>query len=261
MLIDSHTHIHSADFKNDVDEVIKRALSQNIWLINVGTNKKTSQEAVDLAQKYPEGVFAAVGMHPHGAEEELKANSGEKDIEFLFELSQKEKVVGIGECGLDYFKLKDEGVKKEQKNLFLRHIELSQRSQKPLIIHCRDAHKDMREILKINAGKLFKNPGVMHFFTGSKDDAKIYLDMGFYISFSGVITFARDYDDVINFVPKDRILIETDAPLVTPAPFRGKRNEPSYVKYVADKLAEILKEDKEKIYKQTFDNTKTLFRF
>ncbi|MEK7120129.1 MAG: TatD family hydrolase, partial [Patescibacteria group bacterium] len=93
------------------------------------------------------------------------------------------------------------------------------------------------------------------------EDAKIYLDMGFYISFSGVITFARDYDETIRFVPKDRILIETDAPYVSPVPFRGKRNEPSYVKYVADKLAEILEEDKEKIYKQTFDNAKNLFRF
>jgi len=261
MLIDSHTHVHFSDFKDDVGEVIRRALSQNIWLINVGTNKKTSQEAIDLTQKYPEGVFAAVGMHPHDAEEELKANSGEKDFEFLLELAKKSGVVGIGECGLDYFKLKDERVKKEQKNLFLRHIELSQKSQKPLIIHCRNAHKDMQEILRAHKNDLLKNPGVMHFFIGSKEDAKIYLDMGFYISFSGVITFARDYDETVCFVPKDRILIETDAPYVAPLPFRGKRNEPSYVKYVADKLAEILGQDKEKTYKQTFDNAKNLFRF
>lgn len=261
MLIDSHTHVHFGDFKNDADEVIKRALAQNIWLVSVGTNKKTSQEALDLAQKYPEGVFAAIGMHPHDAEEELKANSGEKDFEFLLELAQKNKVVGIGECGLDYFKMEDEKIKKDQKNLFLRHIELSQKSQKPLIIHCRDAHKDMQEILRAHKNDLLKNPGVMHFFTGSKEDAKIYLDMGFYISFSGVITFARDYDETIRFVPKDRILIETDAPYVAPLPFRGKRNEPSYVKYIADKLAEVLGESQENTYKQTFDNAKNLFKF
>jgi TatD DNase family protein len=261
MLIDSHTHAQFADFKDEVDKVIKRALSQNIWLINVGTNKKTSQEAVDLAQKYSLGVFAAVGMHPSDAKEELKMNSEEKDLEFLFELTKKDKVVGIGECGLDYFKTQDKKIKDDQKNLFLRHINLSQKSEKPLIIHCRDAHQDMQEILHANKNRLLSNPGVMHFFTGSKEDARVYLDLGFYISFSGVITFARDYDKVIKFVPQDRILIETDAPYVAPAPFRGKRNEPSYVKYVADKLAEILEEDKEKIYNQTFENAKNLFKF
>ncbi|MEK7120004.1 MAG: TatD family hydrolase, partial [Patescibacteria group bacterium] len=173
MLIDSHVHVHFGDFKDDADEVIKRALSQNIWLINVGTNKKTSQEALDLAQKYSEGVFAAVGTHPHDAKEKLKTDDQEKGFEFLLALAQKDKVVGIGECGLDYFKLDDENIKKEQKNLFLRHIELSQKSQKPLIIHCRDAHKDMQEILRAHKNDLLKNPGVMHFFTGSKEDAKI----------------------------------------------------------------------------------------
>src|SRR3989339_1568535 len=254
MLIDSHTQVHFSDVKDDVDEVVKRALLQNIWLINVGTNKKTSQEAIDLTHKYQEGVFAAVGMHPHDAKEELKMGNLEKDFELLFELSQKEKVVGIGECGLDYFKMEDEKEKQKQKDLFLHHVDLSQKSKKPLIIHCRDAHNDMQETLKTNKDKLLSNPGVVHFFTGSLEDARIYLDLGFYISFSGVITFARSYDEVIKFVPQDKILVETDAPLVAPVPFRGKRNEPSYVKYVADKLADILGEDKETIYQRTFDN-------
>lgn len=254
MIIDTHTHTNFDAFKDDYREVIDRALGENVWLINVGSDLATSKRAVEIAGEYKEGVYAAIGLHPTDAEKEIfdeKALSG---------LAQNEKVVAIGECGLDFFRTKDEFEKQKQKELFIKHIELSQKVGKPLIIHCRDAHDDLFKILEPRTYNLESAPGVMHFFTGTLEQAKKYIDLGFYISFSGVITFAKEYDILVKELPMDRILIETDAPYVSPAPMRGKRNEPSYVKYVAQKIADLKGISAGEVERQTTENAGRLFK-
>lgn len=254
MLFDSHTHVNFNDFDNDRDAVIKRCLDENIWMLNVGTDSEYSKKAVAIARAYPEGVYASVGIHP---------NDGKKAGEFLTieELAKDEKVVAIGETGLDYFRIADgeERVKEKQKELFIKHIELAHKVKKPLIIHCRDAHDDLLELLKAKSYKLTASPGIMHFFTGTKEDAEKYLELGLYLSFSGVLTFTHDYDELVRWVPLEKILVETDAPFVAPAPHRGKRNEPSYVRYAAQRIAQIKGLSFEEVATQTTHNARELF--
>lgn len=248
VLIDTHAHVNFDDFKDDLWEVIRKALDKGVWMINVGARGDTSKRAVEIADKYENGVYAAVGQHP-GTKDEF-------NYDYFLNLARNEKVVGIGECGLEFFHIKDESAWKKQKEVFIKHIRLAKEVKKPLIIHCRDAHDDLLEILRLEA----KPPsGVMHFFTGSLERAKRYIDLGFYISFSGVITFVKSYDEVIKNIPLEKILIETDCPFVAPAPHRGKRNEPVYVKYVAQKIAEIKKITFEEVAGQTTKNAKKLF--
>lgn len=280
MLIDTHTHTNFDAFKDDYKKVIDRALGENIRLINVGSDLATSKRAVEIANEYTEGVYphtsrgvgvyAAVGLHPTESGEDFN------EQEFL-ELAQNEKVVGIGETGLDFFRVKSEeavpagrqGKEKsiidKQKELFIKHIELAQKVGKPLIIHCRDAHDDLLKILQTQFGEVqppteVEPRGVMHFFTGTLEQARKYIDLGFYVSFSGVITFAKDYDIIVKELPLDKILTETDAPYVSPVPMRGKRNEPLYVKYVAQKIAELKGISFEEVAKQTTENAKRLFK-
>lgn len=265
MIFDSHTHIQFPEFDADRDAVIKRALDAGIWMVNAGTNFESSKKAVELAHQYKEGVYATVGIHPHDADTDY-------DFALIEELARDPKVVGIGETGLDYYRIKNQEsriwnneseIKERQKELFIKHIELAQKVGKPLIIHCREAHND---ILSIPNSK-FQIPdsthGVMHFFggIGAWENLDEYLKMGFYISLAGVITF-KNYKDAENVkkIPLDRILIETDAPYVAPEPYRGKRNEPYYVKYVAEKLAEIRGVGFDEVAEQTALNTKKIFR-
>ena len=231
LLIDTHAHVNFNDFKNDSQDVIKRALEENIWMINVGAYGDASERAIEIANEYDCGVYAAVGQHP-GTKEEF-------DYGYFLNLARNEKVVAIGECGLEYYHIKDKNLQERQKDVFIKHLELAKEVGKPVIIHCRDAHNDLLEILRLEDS----HPrGVMHFFTGTLEQAKKYIDLGFYISFSGVITFpplrrasANSYEEVVKNIPLEKILIETDCPYVAPVPHRGKRNEPAYVKYVAQK--------------------------
>jgi len=238
--------------------VIKHALDAGIWMVNVGTNVESSKKAVELARQYKEGVYASVGIHPHDADAGF-------DFDEMAKLAEDEKVVGIGETGLDCFRITnhESRIKEQQKELFVKHIELSQKVNKPLIIHCRDAHDDLIEIL-VSSFKfqVSSSPGVMHFFggEGAWENLDKYLEMGFYISLAGVITF-KNYKDAENIkkIPLDRILIETDAPYAAPEPHRGKRNEPSYIKFVAEKLAEIKGVSFEEAAEQTMQNVRALF--
>ena len=283
LLIDTHAHVNFNDFKDDSKEVIKRALDENIWMINVGAESKTSERAVKMAEEYKDGVYAAVGLHPsHLVEQNVeykengeivkyKSKPEEFDYDFYLNLAKNKKVVGIGECGLDFHgvenqaseKLKVESLKERQKEIFIKHLELAKEVNKPIIIHCRDAHDDLLAIFNLEA----KLPsGVMHFFTGNLEQAKKYIELGFYISFSGVITFpprkgeiVGAYDEIIKNIPLEKILIETDCPYVAPVPHRGKRNEPQYVKYVAHKIAEIRGVSFEEVAEQTTKNAKKLF--
>lgn len=262
-LFDSHTHVQMSQFDNDRDDVIKRALDAGVWIINAGADNETSASGVEIANKYDEGVYATVGLHP--------TEKGNWDYDFFKKLAIDKKVVAIGECGLDYYtrnnaeqkQTLNDAEKEKQKELFLQNIRLSQELNKPLVIHCREAHStgsgqafsDLIKILQENDTQ----PGVLHFFTGTMDDAKKLLDLGFYFTFGGLITFIRDYDEIIKFIPLERLLVETDAPFVAPVPYRGKRNEPAYVIEVAKKMAEIKGVSFEKVCEQTTENVRKVF--
>ena len=277
---DVHTHTQFAAYKDDKDAVIRRALDAGVWMVNVGTQADTSEAAIATAHEYPEGVYATVGLHPihteqshHDAEElglpaEALAKEGRK-VEFTSRgeefdyacykrLATDSKVVAIGECGLDYYRLEEE-TKKKQFDVFGQHIALSSEVQKPLMIHCRNAFADLIDLLTTHHSSLNHIPGITHFFTGSVDDARALLDLGFSFSFGGVVTFARDYDEVVRYIPLDRIVLETDAPYITPVPYRGKRNEPAYIIETAKKIAEIKELPLEEIAHATAENARRLF--
>lgn len=253
---DVHTHNQFPQYNEDRDLVILRSLDAGVGMVQVGTDFLSSKKAVELAEKYKEGVYASVGLHPNDVAKEKFNYEEYKKLA----LSSK-KVVAIGECGLDYYRVKDQGERDKQKEVFKKHIELSREIGKPLMIHCREAFHDLTQILQMKSisGERFSSPGVIHFFSGSIDDAQKLLDLGFSFSFGGVITFTRDYDEQIRFIPLNKILLETDAPYVAPIPYRGKRNEPSYVIEVAKKIAEIKGATIEEVAQMTTQNTFQLF--
>lgn len=269
MYFDTHTHVNFAAFKDDRDDVIKRALDSKTWMINVGTQTDTSQSAVDLAKKYPQGVYAAIGLHPVHTyqqmldEEESHFRSrAESFDEAAYELMLSDKVLAVGECGLDYFRLPAENKQEAcrcQKQEFSKQLEFAKKHGLPVIIHCRDAYKDLLEILK---SEYSGSPGVAHSFTDTWDTAKKFLDLGFYIALNGILTFDKTdkLAEVVRNSPLDRLLTETDAPYLTPPPFRGKRNEPAYVRHVVAKISEIKKMDADEAGQNTFDNACELFQ-
>lgn len=220
---------------------------------------------MELAGRY-EGMWAAVGLHPAHVSpsayldpHESAAGEGVEifDRDTYKTMAADPKVVAIGECGLDYFRVTSEAVKEKQQEVFAAQITLAYEVQKPLMIHCRDAFPDLISILKSNA--LCLKPGVIHFFSGTAEEAKILLDMGFSFTFGGVITFVRDYDEVVKLIPPDRILSETDAPYVTPTPHRGKRNEPAFVVEVVKKFAELKGIPVDEMAAQIIENARRVF--
>lgn len=272
-LIDAHSHINFAQFDDDRQEVIDRSLEKNIWQVNVGTSRETSTQAVALAQKYNQGVYAIVGLHPvhtsssHPDQAELSPEKAEElfnvgeqfDLDFYSSLAKEQGVVGIGECGLDYFRSSANQKELQVKN-FVDQIHLANSINKPLMLHLRSgqtdsAYLDAVDILKQES----KVAGDVHFFAGSVAEAQKFLDLGFYISFTGVVTFARDYEELVKYVPLDRLLVETDCPYVAPVPYRGRRNEPVYVEEVAKKVAELKNLSLEEVAKQTTGNWLDLF--
>jgi TatD DNase family protein len=245
--IDIHCHVNFTAFDTDRDEVIQRALDNDTWVINVGTQVNTSQKAIELAHQYREGVYAIVGLHPIHTDKSFhdKQELGEEGSEFTsrgekfdekiyWEFLKDPKVVAIGECGLDYFHLEGDSIEK-QKEAFIEQIKIANEFNKPLMLHIRDAYSDALKILKEHA----KVKGVVHFFVGNIQEAKEFIDFGFMLSFTGVLTFTHDYDEVVRQTPLDMILTDTDSPYVAPVPYRGKRNEPSYVQEIVKKIAEI----------------------
>lgn len=264
-LIDIHTHLNFAAFDDDREAVIKRALSNGVWCINVGSQLATSEKAIDIAENN-DGMYATVGFHPihtaksyHDPEEfdgpPRSVKSLDWDYDTFKSLAENKKVVAIGECGLDYFHLEKEEDKKKQKEIFVSQVKLSLELEKPLMIHCRDAYEDVLKILN-------KYPGVsgnVHFFAGDWETAQKFLDLGFYISFTGVITFAKQYHQVIKNMPMDKLMIETDAPYVAPEKYRGKRNEPLYVEEVANKIARLRGMEFDGVAEITTENARKLF--
>jgi len=283
--IDAHTHVQFSGFDTDREAVIERARQADVWMVNVGTQNDTSRAAVALAEHYPEGVYAAIGLHPiHTARsyhDEAELGGGEAakaftsrgeifDVDYYRELALHEKTVAIGECGLDYFRFderEDRDVQmKRQREAFAAQVALAREVKKPLMIHCRSAFGDLIEILRSPAYPKIENPGIIHFFTGTSDDAQKLLALGFSFTFGGVITFPPrkgaaqgDYDEVVKMIPADRILSETDAPYVSPASYRGKRNEPAYVIATVKKLAELKNVSTEEMKVQIWNNARRIF--
>jgi TatD DNase family protein len=253
MLIDTHAHVNFNDFKNDFDEVIKRSLAEDIWMINVGTNYETSKRAKEIAGKYENKVYAAIGLHPIHAKDE------EFDKEKYKQLANSNKVVAIGEIGLDCFK--DYGLFKEkQKQVFLQQISLAKELNLPVILHCRMAHEDLIEILNYKLKTInYKLKGVIHCFTGNWQQAKKYLEMGFYLGINGII-YKFDLKEVIKKTPLEKILIETDCPYLTPPQAGVKRNEPIFIKYIVQDIAKIKGIDFQRVAEITSQNAKNLFR-
>lgn len=262
--IDTHSHFNLHQFEHDLTESIARMAEAEVGTICVGIDLPTSDHAMRLAQEH-KSIWACVGQHPTQWHEEFDENEFRK-------LAQEPRVVAIGECGLDYYREKDRSGIEKQKELFLKQIHLAHEFNLPLMLHIRPqegtmtAYEDSLDILEeYNA----RHPhvvasdatlrGTAHFFVGTKEIAQRFLDLGFYISFSGVITFVKEYAELVDFVPLDRILPETDAPFATPAPYRGTRNQPEYVLEVVKKIAGIKGISFEEMQDQLLKNSKELF--
>ena len=253
MLIDTHAHLNFNAYKDDVDEVIKRTLANDVWMINVGSQYSTSKRAVEITWRYPEGVYAAVGLHP------IHARDG-FDQEKYKELAESPKVVAIGEIGLDY-KSEYSSFKEKQKEVFLEQLALAKELDLPVIFHCRMAHQDMISMLK-KYNQEFR--GVIHCFTGNWEEAEEYIRMGLHLGFNGII-YKLKLDGIIKKTPLKKILIETDCPYLTPplpaeaSAKAGSRNEPIYVRHIAEEIAEVKNISYEEISKITTENAKKLF--
>ncbi len=313
MFIDTHAHVNFSGFKEDAESVIQRALDAGVWVVNVGTQIDTSREAVRMAEKFETGVFAVVGIHPvhtyaqdlQEEETQFKTRQEKFDHQAYKELASHSKVIGIGECGLDYFRLKIEDlgfekletIKQNQKETFIQQLRLASDLNKTLVIHSRstkgtdDACLDILEILK--SPSLWRNSGsqvhpsdeefhlkggilqsdtlaqddavlpmfILHSYTGSPEVARQFVDLGAYVSFNGIITFDKtgNQEAVLKVVPNDKIVLETDCPYLTPAPHRGKRNEPLFVQHVAEKIATIKNISVEEVAEITTNNARKVY--
>jgi len=277
MYIDTHAHLNLREFKDDADRVIQRTLAEDTWMVNVGADYKTSKRTLDYANKYEKGVYAAVGLHPMHLFE-YRAQSEDYDFttrgeEFNYDIYEKlakfEKVVAIGEVGLDYYHMDigedAEVIKKTQKEVFWQQLLLARRLDLPVIIHCRQAYDDLIDLLKEFRKEHrdmippHKPWGVKHCFSGTEDQAWKLFDLGIMVSFTGLITFSKQWDDLIRKLPSDKFMIETDCPFLTPEPHRGQRNEPLFVKFVAERIGELKNLTTERIGEITTQNARLFF--
>ncbi|MDA8654531.1 TatD family hydrolase [Alphaproteobacteria bacterium] len=253
MLVDSHCHLDFPDFEEDRDALVARARAAGVGLmVTISTKFSQADKIIALSEQY-EDVLCSVGTHPHEAGAETTVSG-----DIIAAKATHAKVIGIGETGLDYFYEHSE--KEKQKQSFIAHIEASRLTQLPLIVHARDADTDTAQILE-NEMAIGTYPGLIHCFTAGPELARRALDMGFYISISGIATFknAQNLRDVIKTIPLDRLLVETDAPYLAPMPHRGKRNEPSFVSHTAARLAELFDISAEDFAAQTTQNFFRLF--
>jgi len=285
MLIDTHGHVSFNAFKQDADKVLERTLKEGTWVIMPGTQFSTSKRAVEIAEQYQEGVYAAIGLHPiHLAEkrrvdvqevqsenvkEEEWMTFGTKEEEFSYEkykeLGQSKKVVAVGECGLDYYyepksKEKRQAERLKQKSTLAQQVKLAQELDLPIIFHCRKAHEDLLEFLKPHQGKI---RGVIHCYTGDLKQAEQFYNLGFSFGFNGLIL--KDVPalpspkEVIGALPLERIVLETDSPYLVPPEAKAERNEPLFIQYVAEEIARIKGISPEEVASITTANAKSLF--
>lgn len=294
IIVDAHSHVQFPAYDADREAVLQRAKDAGVKMIAVGTQASTSEAGILLAHKNPDAVWAAVGFHPghvvlaqharmsadsnadqrggwhHDKNEQSQAEAERFDIARLRELAADPKVVAIGECGLDYYRLvtSDQrlvtSIKEKQKEVFLQQAQLAQELDKALMIHCRpskgtdDAYEDLLELSQMSNVKSQRS--VIHFYVGSLAITKKLVAAGFYFTFGGVVTFARDYDESIKYIPLDRILLETDCPYVAPKSNRGKRNEPSFIRETAAVLSGIKNIGTDALLAQVYENSKKVFR-
>ncbi len=252
MFIDTHTHLYWEQFDEDREKVIQRAIQSRISAaLCIGTDTETSAQSLQLADKYA-FVYAAVGLHPNDG-----LNAGDADLQEIEKMAAHPRCVAIGEIGLDYYR--DYCPPEKQQQLFRSQLQLARKLNKPVIIHNRDAHEDVYNVLiDENAAEV---GGVMHSFTGDEHFLDSVLAYNFYISFTGAITYKNaNYENLIAKVPLEQLLLETDSPFLAPIPFRGKRNEPSYLRYSAAKIAEVKGISIEELAKITSANARKLFR-
>ncbi len=252
MLIDSHCHLDMKDFNNDRIQVIERAQSEGIvHMVTIGIDVASSEAALALAREYP-FISATVGCHPHDADE-----CNTLEVEKLASLALEPEVVAWGEIGLDYFRNYSE--KENQRKIFKEQLDLAHTANLPVIIHDRDAHDEVYALLK-KMGK-GKRKGVIHCFSGDRDLAEAFMNLGYYISIPGTVTYknAHFVREVAASIPLDRMLVETDAPFLAPVPKRGKRNEPGFVIHTAREIAVLRNIPFETVAKQTTENAQLLF--
>lgn len=253
MFIDSHAHLDDERFDEDRELLINSLIENKIDLVvNIGSDIKTSISSVKLSSEY-DNIFAVVGVHPHEAKD-VTLNY----LDELKNLAKEDKVVAIGEIGLDYYY--DNSPREIQREVFIEQIELAIELGLPVVIHTRDANQETFDIIK-EATKEGQLKGVMHCYSGSVEMALEYIKLGFYISLGGPVTFKKSKvsKEVAKAIPLDKLLIETDCPYLTPEPYRGKRNEPKYVRYIAETIAEIKGISVEELAKATSQNVKDLF--
>ena len=281
MFVDTHAHLNFKEFEKDYPAVIERAFKSGVKkIINVASNLENSYRAIKMARKFEKGVYATVGAHPihimggHGLftkdgmepslfmeDYEAKTKGKIYPLRLFKEAMNDPRVVAVGEIGLDYYhypKKEERGQKtnKEiQKEGFRLFLQIAKSVKKPVITHSREAMKDFLDILLRH-----RMPGVVHCFQGSTSDVKKVLDAGFLVSFTGLITYSREWDEIVQYVPLNSMMIETDCPYMTPIPYRGQRNEPAYVTEVAKKIAELKNVSVDKVAKITTKNAKDLFK-
>ncbi len=254
VLVDSHCHLDFSDYNEDREEVIARAVNAGVTrMVTIGIDCQTSAAATALAARY-EPVYAAVGIHPHHA-----AETTEDDFGAIAELARKPKVVAYGEIGID--KVKNYAPLEVQKKIFRQQVAMAGELNLPLIIHDREAHEEILDILRQAAP--FPARGIIHCFSADNDFASRFIELGFYISIPGVVTFnkADDLQDVVRQVPLENLLVETDAPFLAPMPRRGRRNEPAYVLYTAQKIADLKDITLDEVARATTANIADLFHF
>ncbi len=263
---DIHSHLYFPDYDSDREEVIAQMKEQGIWTVSIGADLESSRQAIVLAEKH-QNLFASVGIHPSESSNEIRDTRHEKELK---ELAKHPKVVAIGECGFDFFRTSAENLEKTrelQKEIFERQIDLAIKNNKALMLHCRptksttDAYEETLSILEPLAKKYGKKLfGNAHFFAGDLAILRRFLNIGFTVSFTGVITFTRDYDELVRFVPLDMVHAETDSPFVAPLSYRGRRNSPEYIFEVVVAIARIKEENIETVKMALVSNVKRLFR-
>ena len=253
-MIDSHCHINDELYINNPAEYVKDAENMGVFeFLVVGFDEKSSENAVEIAKKF-EGCFAAVGIHPSDAK---KAQPG--DLDKIRKLAKEDKVIAIGEIGLDYYWDKDEDVKKQQREYFIEQIKIANELDLPISIHCRDAIEDCLKILKENP---VKRGGIMHCYAGSLEISSEFIKLGFLLGFGGTITFKNSIrpKEVVANIPSDSYVLETDAPYLTPHPYRGKENHSKYLYLIRNQIAELRGISPEQVEKETNENFKRVFR-
>ncbi len=277
--IDTHCHVHFQAYQEDMDAIVEASLAAGVGMITVGTQSTTSKNGLALAEKY-DGVWCTIGLHPnhlHAQEffdqDELPADSATPmirtraetfDEKYYAELVTHPKVVAIGEFGLDYYRIPPEAnleqIKIDQAAAVRQQLAFASKYNKPVVIHCRDAHADQIELLKaeINSGGLARR-GVIHCFTGTAAEAAAYYEIGFLVSITGIVTFAKNLQETVRQIPLAQLMIETDAPYLTPVPHRGQRNSPANVAHVAAKIAELHGVTVDEVARITTENAVRLF--